>query len=87
MAGNAGSLQKDLISRLGMKVLSKGVSISVQERKVTADISVVLAYGCKVPEVTGALQDKVKSAVESMTGLEVEAVNIHVVDVKLDEEQ
>ena len=62
------------------------LGISVEEKKVTADISVVLCYGCKIPEVTAALQDKVKGAIESMTGLEVDNVNVHIVDVKLEEE-
>lgn len=86
MAGSSGSLQKELVSRLGMKVLSKGVGISVEDRKVTADISVILCYGCKIPKVTAALQDKVKGAIESMTGLKVDNVNVHIVDVKLEEE-
>jgi len=86
MTGSSGSLQKELVSKLGMKVLSKGVHICVEERRVTADLSVILDYGCKIPEVTCAIQDKVKNAVESMTGLTVDSVNVHVVDVRLEEE-
>lgn len=86
MAGSSGSLQKEIISKLGMKVLSKGVHISVNGRNVTADLSVELEYGVKIPEVTRAIQGKVISAIESMTGLKVESVNVHVVDVKLQEE-
>ena len=86
MAGNGKSLQKEIISRLGNKVLSKGVKIHMEEGRVRADLSVVLEYGCSIPEVTAAIQEKVKSSIETMTGLEVEAVNVQVADVKLEEE-
>jgi uncharacterized alkaline shock family protein YloU len=58
----------------------------MEEGRVRADLSVVLDYGCSIPEVTAAIQDKVKSEIETMTGLEVEAVNVQVADVKLEEE-
>jgi uncharacterized alkaline shock family protein YloU len=86
MAGNAGSLQKEIISRLGNKVLSKGVKIHMEEGRVKANLSVVLDYGCVIPDVTAAIQEKVKSAIETMTGLTVEEVNVQVADVKLEEE-
>lgn len=86
MAGSGGSLQKEIISRLGNKVLSKGVKIHMEEGRVRADLSVVLDYGCSIPEVTAAIQEKVKNEIETMTGLEVEAVNVQVADVKLEEE-
>ncbi len=86
MAGGGKSLQKEIISRLGNKVLSKGVKIHMEEGRIRADLSVVLDYGCSIPEVTGAIQEKVKSSIETMTGLEVEAVNVQVADVKLEEE-
>lgn len=86
MAGSGTSLQKEIISRLGNKVLSKGVRIHMEEGRIRADLSVVLDYGCSIPEVTAAIQDKVKSEIETMTGLEVEAVNVQVADVKLEEE-
>ncbi len=86
MAGNGKSLQKEIISRLGNKVLSKGVKIHMNEGRISADLSVVLDYSCSIPEVTAAIQEKVKSAIETMTGLEVEAVNVQVADVKLEEE-
>ncbi len=86
MTGNSGSLQKDIISRLGMKVLSKGVRIAVEDCSVKVELSVILDYGCSIPEVTKAVQDRVKNAIESMTGLKVHSVNVQVMDVKLEEE-
>ena len=86
MAGNGKSLQKEIISRLGNKVLSKGVKIHMEEGRVRADLSVVLDYGCSIPEVTAALKENVKSAIETMPGIEVEAVTVKVADVKIAEE-
>ena len=86
MSGSSGSLQKEIISRFGNKVLSKGVRIRMEEGSVEAELSVILDYGCVIPDVTAAIQEKVKSAIETMTGLEVRAVNVHVADVRLEEE-
>ena len=86
MTGNSGSLQKDIISRLGMKVLSKGVRIAVEDCSVKVELSVILDYGCSIPEVTRDVQDRVKNAIESMTGFKVHSVNVQVMDVKLEEE-
>ena len=86
MVGGTRDLQKEIISKLGMKVLSKGVSIKVEDGAVTADLSVVLDYGRSIPEVTKAVQDKVSSEIENMTGMTVAAVNVDVVDVNLENE-
>ena len=84
--GSAGSLQKNIISRLGMQVLSKGVQLSVEEDKVTVDMSLILDYGVSIPEVTAHVQTRVRNEIESMTGLTVEAVNVRVTDVKTEED-
>lgn len=86
MAGSSKSLQKEIISRFGSKVLSKGVNIRMEEGCVEAELSVILDYGCVIPEVTAAIQEKVKSAIETMTGLNVREVSVLVADVKLEDE-
>ncbi len=68
----------DLAEILGKKNLSKGVKIQIAGRNVTIDMFVNIIYGYKIPEVAAALQNSVISAVESMTGLAVDAVNVHV---------
>lgn len=62
----------------GKKNLSKGVKVTVGEESATIDLSVVVEYGVKIPDVAGAVQENVKKAVETMTGLTVSAVNIYV---------
>ena len=63
---------------LGMKNITRGVKISKDENTVTVYLAVVVEYGCKIPDVTWEVQTKVKNEVESMTGLDVAAVNIEV---------
>lgn len=65
----------------GKKNLSKGVKVSVGENSAAIDLFVVVEYGVRIPEVAVQVQDNVKKAVESMTGLIVSAVNIHVQNV------
>ncbi|MBR9646922.1 Asp23/Gls24 family envelope stress response protein [Clostridium tyrobutyricum] len=65
----------------GKKNLSKGVKVSVGESSAAIDLYVVVEYGVRIPDVALKVQENVKKAVESMTGLEVSAVNIHVQNV------
>lgn len=81
-----GNITNELVAKLGMKNLSKGVKIEVSDSKVSVDLAINLEYGYNIPEVTGAVQDKVKNAIETMTGLSVEDVNIRVAGVNLEDE-
>lgn len=83
----AGNITKDLVSRLGIKNLAKGVRISIDEGKVTVNLALNIAYGYTIPEVSGKVQEKVKAAVENMTGLQVAAVDIRIVEVNMKEEK
>jgi uncharacterized alkaline shock family protein YloU len=62
----------------GKKNPSKGVKVNVGDESATIEIGIVVEYGTKIPEVAAVVQDNVKRAVESMTGLNVSAVNIYV---------
>ena len=83
MAGNA---TRELVAKLGMKSLSKGVKIDVLEGIVTVSLALNLKYGYNIKETTAKVQDKVKTAIENMTGLEVADVNIRVAGVDVPEE-
>lgn len=86
VASMYGNITNELVAKLGMKNLSKGVKIEVSDSKVSVDLAINLEYGYNIPEVTGAVQDRVKSAIETMTGLSVEDVNIRVAGVNLEDE-
>ena len=83
MAGNA---TRELISKLGMKSLSKGVKVDVLDGIVTVSLALNLNYGYSIKDITSKVQEKVKTAIENMTGLEVADVNIRVAGVEIPEE-
>ena len=75
LSANLGS---DLAELLGKKNLTKGIRIRMEEEKVLVELSILMDYGHTIPEMGRAVQDGVKAAVESMTGLEVAEVNVTV---------
>ena len=83
MTGNA---TRELVSKLGMKSLSKGVKLDVLEGIVTVSLVLNLKYGYNIKDTTQKVQEKVKAAIENMTGLEVADVNIRVAGVDMPEE-
>ncbi len=79
----AGNITNELVSKLGMKNLSKGVKVEIMENTVDVDLALNIAYGYIIPEVSTKVQEKVKTAIENMTGLEVATVNVRIVDVDM----
>ena len=77
----AGNITNELVGKLGMKNLSKGVKIDVTEEHVSVDLSLNIKYGYNIPDVSEKVQDKVKSAIQNMTGLTVLEVNIRIAGV------
>ncbi len=81
----AGNITNELISKLGMKRLSRGVKVDVMEGVVTVSLALNLKYNYSIVDVTARVQEKVKSAIENMTGLEVADINIRVAGVEMDD--
>ena len=84
VAAMAGNITNELISKLGMKNLSKGVKVLVTDRSVDVDLALNIEYGYSIMKVSEKVQDKVKAAIENMTGLEVSMVNIRIASVNMD---
>lgn len=82
----AGNITNELVGKLGMKNLSKGVKVDVTEEHVSVDLSLNMKYGYNIPEISEKVQERVKNAIEIMTGLTVLDVNIKVAGVNLAEE-
>ena len=80
----AGNITKEIISKLGVKNLSKGVRVSVEEGSVCVDVAINVDYGYSVTEVSYKVQEKVKTAIENMTGLNVTEVNVKIAGVSLE---
>ena len=80
----AGNITNELVSKLGMKNLSKGVKVLVTDRTVDVDLALNIDYGYSIMKVSEKVQDKVKSAIENMTGLGVSRVNVRIASVDLE---
>ncbi len=78
-----GNIPNELISKVGFNRLSKGVNIAIKDEKVKIDLSVCIDYGFEIPAVSSKVQEKVKYAIENMTGLEVTEVNVHIASVEM----
>ena len=87
VASMAGNITNELISRLGMKNLSKGVKVDVLEGVVTVSLALHMKYNYSIMDVSAKVQEKVKSAVENMTGLEVADVNVKVAGVEMESQE
>ena len=83
VASMAGNITNELVGKLGMKTLSKGVKLTVVDNTVSVVLSLNLEFGFSVPEVSRRVQDKVKAAIENMTGLEVLEVSIQIEGVNI----
>ena len=87
VASMEGNITNELVSKLGKKNLSKGVRVTILEGVVTVDLSLNIEYGRNILETSKKVQEKVKSAIENMTGLEVADVNIHIASVDMENEK
>ncbi len=84
VASLVGNVTNEIISKLGKKNLGKGIKVEVVNNVVTVDMSIVLEYGYSIPKTSEQVQEKVKSAIENMTGLTVEEVNVRIASVTME---
>ena len=86
VAAMSGSVAGGIAEKLGRKNLTKGVKVEVGEKEAAIDLYIIVDYGVRIPEVAWNIQENVKKAVETMTGLSVVEVNVHVQGVNFDRE-
>ncbi len=84
VASLAGNATRELISKIGIKSLSKGIKVDVLEDVVTVDTALNLKYGYNIKAVSSKVQEKVKAAIENMTGLTVADVNVRVAGIEVE---
>ena len=68
----------------GKKNMAKGIKVDKTENTAKIDVNIIVEYGSRIPDVAFDIQNRVKTAVEGMTGLKVTAVNVHVQGVNTD---
>ncbi|NMA03020.1 MAG: Asp23/Gls24 family envelope stress response protein [Clostridia bacterium] len=78
VAGMSGGVSAGIVEMLGRKNLSKGVKVEVGEKEAAVDVFVIVEFGASIPDVAQQIQKRVKEAIETMTGLKVVEINIHV---------
>ena len=83
---STGSTLAGEIKKLVKKTSGKGVRVAFNDKLVTIDISLIIKFGVRIPEVAWNVQENVKKQVESMTGLIVDKVNIHVTGINAAED-
>lgn len=82
----SGNITNEIVSKLGMKNLSKGVKVSIDGEQVDVDLNLILQYGVSIPKTSKEVQEKVKGAIETMTGLTVNEVNIRIAGIQAESE-
>ena len=83
VASMAGNITNELVGKLGMKNLSKGVKVEITSDSVIVDMALNMEYGYNIPKTSEQVQDRVKTAIENMTGLKVAEVNVRIAGVAI----
>lgn len=86
IAGMSGGIAGGIAEMLGRKNFAKGVKVEVGEKEAAVDLYIIVKYGVRIPDIALAVQENVKQAIETMTGLSVVEVNVHVQGVGFPEE-
>jgi uncharacterized alkaline shock family protein YloU len=87
VASMSGGFADDIAEKFGMKSSNKGIKVQVGETDTIIDLYLVVEYGVRIPEVAWEVQQNVKKAVETMTGLNVNEVNIHIQGINITKER
>ena len=88
VSGMCGNIAGGIAELLGSKKnSSKGVKVEITEESAVIDLYIVVEYGIRIPDLAWELQENVKASVESMTGLKVDKVNIHVDGVSFEKDK
>lgn len=83
VASMSGGWGLEIAEKLGKKSFGKGIKVEVNDDQTKIDIFISVKYGYSIPKVAEGVQQAVKTAVETMTGLLVTSVNVHVVSVSM----
>lgn len=87
VAGMSGGFHTDIVEKFGVKSSGKGIKVQVGETDAAIDLYLVIEYGVRIPDVAWEVQQNVKKAVETMTGLKVSEVNIHIQGINITKDQ
>ena len=83
VASMAGNITNELVGKLGMKNLAKGVKVDISPEAVVVDMALNMEYGYNIPKTSENVQERVKTTIENMTGLSVSEVNVRIAGVAI----
>ena len=83
----AGNISNELLSRMGVKNLAKGVKVEVIGKRVKVELALIVEYGYNIPAVSQKVQERVKSTIENMTGLEASDVDVRIAGVNMQKDK
>lgn len=86
VAGMSGGFAGGIAEVFGRRNLSKGVKVVTKNESTTVDLYVVVKYGYRIPDLAYEIQETVKSTIESLSGIVVDAVNIHIQGIDYSED-
>lgn len=78
-----GNITNELMGKVGMKKQTKGVKVDILDGNVSVELAVTMEYGFNIPTTCNKVQEKVKNAIETMTGFKVSDVNIRIVGIQM----
>lgn len=84
VAGLSNTAGAEIAELIGIKTISKGIKVQFEEKKIIVDAIITVRYGSNIVEVGTAVQESVKSAIMSSTGIEESIVNVHISGVSFD---
>ncbi len=87
VAGMSGGFTAGVVELLGRKNMTKGVKVEVGEEECAIDLNIIVQYGARIPEVCNNIQKEVRKGIETMTGLRVVEINIHVQGVQVEKKE
>ena len=77
------NITNELMNKVGIKNISKGVKVNIVENKIDVEVSLTVGYGYNIPATCAKVQEKIKNTVENMTGLKVTGVNVRIIGVDM----
>ncbi len=84
--GLSGGIAGGIAELLGKRSFSKGIKVEIEEKETNINMFLVVGYGVRIPDIAQEVQEKVKKSVDSMTGLKVTEVNVHIQGVSFQDE-
>lgn len=79
----AGNITSDIVGKLGIKNFSKGIKLEIKDQTVSIDLFINIKYGYSIPSITAQVQERVRNAIENMTGFKTSVITIHVVGIEV----